>query len=52
MSKYGGFSDPNVAKYGPEKPQYLDTFHAVNLYGNESILDIYRHFEGLLIGKF
>ena len=24
-----GFSGPNVGKYGPEKPPYLDTFHTV-----------------------
>ena len=28
-SKYGVFSGPNTGKYGPEKPPYLDTFHAV-----------------------
>ena len=28
VSKYGVFS-PNTGKYGPEKPPYLDTFHAV-----------------------
>ena len=36
VSKYGVFSNPyfpvlglNTGKYGPEKPSYLDTFHAV-----------------------
>ena len=29
MSKYGVFSGPNAAKYGPEKALYLDTFRAV-----------------------
>ena len=38
MSKYGVFSGPyfpvfspntGTGKYGPEKPPYLDTFHAV-----------------------
>ena len=35
MSKYGAFSGPyflvglNIGKYGPEKTQYLDTFHRV-----------------------
>ena len=35
VSKYGGFSgpyfpvfSPSTTKYGPEKPPYLDTFHA------------------------
>ena len=37
MSKYGVFSGPyfpvfglNTEKYGPDKTQYLDTFHAVS----------------------
>ena len=29
MSKHGGFSGPNAGKYGPEKPSYLGTCHAV-----------------------
>ena len=29
VSKYGVFSGPNTAKYGPEKTRYLDTFCAV-----------------------
>ena len=36
MFRYGDFSGPyfpvfavNTGKYGPEKTQYLDTFHAV-----------------------
>ena len=36
VSKYGVFSGPyfpvfssNTGKYGPEKPRYLDIFHAV-----------------------
>ena len=46
VSKYGVFSDPyfpvfssNTGKYGPEKPPYLDTFHAVY-----SSADIYWDF--------
>ena len=37
ISKYGVFSvpyfpvfSPNKGKYGPEKTQYLDTFHSVS----------------------
>ena len=30
VSKYGVFSGPNTVKYGPEKPLYFDTFHAVS----------------------
>ena len=29
MSKYGVFSGPYFPVFGPEKPPYLDTFHAV-----------------------
>ena len=29
MSKYGVFTNPNTGIFGPEKPQYLDTFQAV-----------------------
>ena len=36
MTKHGVFTGPyflvfglNIGKYGPEKPPYLDTFHAV-----------------------
>ena len=27
VSKYGVFSCPNTAKYGPKETPYLDTFH-------------------------
>ena len=29
VSKYGVFSGPNPAKYGPEKTLHLDTLHVV-----------------------
>ena len=48
VSKYGGFSgryfavfSPNKGKYGPEKTQYLETFHAVvGLFADEISEDI------------
>ena len=43
VSKYGVFSRPNTVKYEPEKPLFLDTFHAVS--ENGLLLNKFKYFE-------
>ena len=56
-SPYLSIFSPNVGKYGPEKTQYLDTFHAVTYMQydwskREKCLKIFLVFSTTIIQKF